>query len=159
MIWYWYWVWVQVPLIFLYPGRLTHLTCQHKTWLSGKNDSKVDSRVEPPPEIEMAWHHWTCDKPSDPSGAPRKDLQQQAWDLMDKNTWHQFCFRETLFVFKSCMAFTLRIQTRICQILRLMVISTTRCDETAKAPIIVARCDNPPSSSKFSDPIPASVKR
>lgn len=88
---------------------------------------------------------------------------------MDKNTWHQFCFRETLFVFltrpssldgiKSCMAFTLRIQARICQILRLVVISITRRDETAKAPIILTRCDSPPSSSKFSDPIPASAKR
>lgn len=155
MIWYWYWVWVQVPLIFLYhtldmPAQdVAQWQEWFQSWLS----------LRTPPEIEMAWHHWTCDKPSDPSGAPRKDLQQQAWDLMDKNTWHQFCFRETLFVFKSCMAFTLRIQARICQILRLMVISTTRCDETAKAPIIVTRCDNPPSSSKFSDPIPASVKR
>ena len=41
------------PLIFLYPGRLTHLTCQQKTWLSGKNEAKVDIRLEPP-EIEMS---------------------------------------------------------------------------------------------------------
>lgn len=42
------------PPIFLYPDRLTHLTCQHKTWLSGKNDSKVDFRLEP--LLKLKWH-------------------------------------------------------------------------------------------------------